>query len=126
MENGNEGSGGMDRNKFDDLDDFFADVESDLEEIGRSETVRKGEELTTKLEQSEHRINKLELLIDVTKALNSTLNRNELLENIIDSIIKLADTDRGFLMLADRAGSMEFRIARDRKEQSLEEQDFTV
>jgi Nif-specific regulatory protein len=107
-------------------EDFFADVESDLKTIESSEAVRQSEVLTDKLEKTLHRLSKLEMLIDITGALNSTLNLNELLERIVDSVIKLADTDRGFLMLANRKGEMEFRIARDSSEAPLDEDDFMV
>ncbi|MCK4235587.1 MAG: sigma 54-interacting transcriptional regulator [Candidatus Krumholzibacteria bacterium] len=107
-------------------EEIFAGVEADLQEIEKSESVLKGINLSARLEKTEHKLNKLEMLIDITRSLNSTLNLNELLEKIIDSTIKLTDTDRGFLMLSDRKGDLKFRIARDRNEKSLEEKDFTV
>ncbi|MCK4350344.1 MAG: sigma 54-interacting transcriptional regulator, partial [Candidatus Krumholzibacteria bacterium] len=48
------------------------------------------------------------------------------LEMIIDSITQLAGTDRGFLMLADKKGEMQFRIARDRDRTSLDKDDFEI
>ena len=106
--------------------DFFDDVESDLADIGRSTVVERDRDLSARLEKTEHRLGKLEMLIGISRNLNSTLNLNELLEAIVDSIIKLVDSDRGFLMLADRGGDMRFRIARDREEHRLEEKDFEV
>lgn len=107
-------------------EDVFNEAERDLKELGQADTVRQGAALSAQLEKTEHRLNKLEMLVEISQALNSTLNLNEVLEKIIDSVIKLADTDRGFLMLDNRNGNMEFRIARDRKEQPLEEEDFMV
>jgi len=107
-------------------DELFSDVESELDELEKSDDVRRGETLAMKLEQTQHRLDKLEMLIVITQSLNSTLNLNELLQNIIDSVIKLADSDRGFLMLANRKGELEFRIARDRDEECLKKEDFTV
>ncbi|UCF06399.1 MAG: sigma 54-interacting transcriptional regulator [bacterium] len=106
--------------------EIFAEAEADLQVAERSEAVKRSESLAGQLEKAEHRLEKLEMLTNITRSLNSTLNLNELLARIIDSVIKLADTDRGFLMLADRNGELEFRIARDRKENTLEENDFTV
>ncbi|HMA76120.1 MAG TPA: sigma 54-interacting transcriptional regulator [Candidatus Krumholzibacteriaceae bacterium] len=106
--------------------DFFSEAQKSIESIKKSEKAKTQARDLEELEKSRHRINKLEILINVTKALNSTLNLNELLAKIIDSIINLADTDRGFLMLADSKGEMKFRIARDKNEQSLEERDFEV
>ena len=112
--------------KFDSAEDIFTEVERDLEELESSQSARQAENLSNKLEKTERKVNKLEILVDITKALNSTLNLNELLEMIIDSMIKLVDADRGFLMLANRERRLEFRIARDREEQSLEEREFEV
>ena len=106
--------------------ELFDEAESDLAEIEQADAVQRGAALSAQLEKTEHRLNKLEMLVEITQALNSTLNLNEVLDKIIDSVINLADTDRGFLMLANRNNDMEFRIARDRKEQPLEKDDFTV
>jgi len=107
-------------------DDFFSEVESDLEEMERSETVRVGAQISEQLQKTERRLIKSEMLIDITRALNSTLNLNELLAQIVDSIIKLADTEKGFLMLANKKGELEFRIARNRAREPLAESDFEV
>jgi Nif-specific regulatory protein len=106
--------------------DIFAEVESDIEEVKRSETVRTEENLRGRFEKAQHKLDKLELLTDISQSLNSTLNLNELLEKIIDSVIRLTDTDRGFLMLMNGGGALEFTIARDREKRSLEEGDFTI
>ncbi|RJR27258.1 MAG: sigma-54-dependent Fis family transcriptional regulator [Candidatus Latescibacterota bacterium] len=106
--------------------DFFDEARGDLEEIGRSGAVKSGENLARTLAQMEHKVSKLETLSDATKALSSTLDLDEVLEKIVDSTIHLADTDRGFLMLAAESGALEFRIARDREKRSLAEDDFTV
>ena len=107
-------------------DHFFVDVEEDLGDLEQNRSVRKTASLEKELEKARHRLGKFELLSDITKNLNSTLNLNELLADIIDSVIKLADADRGFLMLADKENELQFRIARDMKEHSLKQIDFEV
>ncbi|MBD3179735.1 MAG: GAF domain-containing protein, partial [Candidatus Latescibacteria bacterium] len=107
-------------------DDFFEEAESRLNEVEGSDEAARAGQTVRQLEKFRRRVNKLEILINITRSLNSTLNLNELLARIIDSIIKLADTDRGFLMLADRKGEMVFRIARDKQESSLNQDDFEV
>lgn len=106
--------------------EIFAEVESDIEEVKRSDTVRAEETLLGRFEKAQHKLDKLEMLTDMTQSLNSTLNLNELLEKIIDSVIRLTDTDRGFLMLMNESKALEFKIARDREKRSLEEGDFTI
>ncbi len=107
-------------------DDFFAEADSNLEHLENSEIIKSSRHLSRKLENTEHRLKMLEMLIDITKSLNSTLNLNQLLINIVDSINTLADTDRGFLMLTNQKGDLEFRIARDRSQEALNKEDFEV
>ena len=107
-------------------EELFAEAEDDLGELEAAEAVQTADTLSGQLKMTEHKLGKLETLLDITKSLNSTLNLNELLEMIIDSIIKLADADRGFLMLAGKEGELQFRIARDRDRQSLDENDFEI
>ncbi|MDD3642173.1 MAG: sigma 54-interacting transcriptional regulator [Candidatus Krumholzibacteria bacterium] len=108
------------------MQDFFTGVENDLRRIEESDAVTRSRDLGERLANSERRLEKLERLTSVTRSMNSTLNLNELLAKIVDSIIALADTDRGFLMLRGRSGELEFRIARDRRERPLGETDFEV
>mgnify|MGYP001043467787 CR=1 FL=1 len=107
-------------------DKLFAEAEEDLEELEAAEAVKTADNLSGRLRNTEHKLEKLETLLDITRSINSTLNLNELLEMIVDSIINLADADRGFLMLTGREGEFQFRIARDREQKSLEEKDFEI
>ena len=107
-------------------DKFFAEVQSEIKDLEQSESVQAGELAERQREKLMRRVEKLEMLTDITKALSSTLNLNEVLEKIIDSTIQLADADRGFLMLADARGTLEFKIARDRDKEPLEREAFTI
>jgi Nif-specific regulatory protein len=107
-------------------DEFFAQARSDIRDLEASAPVRLGESAARELEKATHRIGKLELLTDITKALNSTLDLDEVLEKIIDSTIQLADANRGFLMLADDRGVLEFRVARDREKRALKMEEFEI
>ena len=107
-------------------DEFFAQARSDIRELETSAPVLAGESTARELEKMTHRIGKLEMLTDITKALNSTLDLDEVLEKIIDSTIQLADANRGFLMLADDHGVLEFRVARDRDKRPLEIEEFAI
>ena len=107
-------------------DELFSEAEGDLEELESAEAVQTAGNLSGRLQKTEHKLGMLETLLDITRSINSTLNLNELLEMIVDSVIKLADADRGFLMLAGREGDFQFRIARDREQKGLEERDFEI
>ena len=126
MKNKKDPENQVDRQAKGSAKDIFAEVESDIEEVKRSDTIRAEETLRGRFEKAQHKLDKLELLTDITQSLNSTLNLNELLEKIIDSVIRLTDTDRGFLMLMNESGALEFKIARDRAKRSVEEGDFTI
>jgi Nif-specific regulatory protein len=107
-------------------DEFFAEARSDIRELESSAPVLAGETAAKEIEKMARRIGKLEMLTDITKALNSTLDLDEVLEKIIDSTIQLADANRGFLMLADERGVLEFRIARDREKRPLGMEEFEI
>ena len=107
-------------------DEFFSQARSNIHELEESATVRAGKNAARELEKATHRIGKLEMLTDITKALNSTLDLDEVLEKIIDSTIQLADANRGFLMLADDRGVLEFRVARDREKRPLGMEEFAI
>ncbi len=116
----------MNKKKSGSSDDFFVDVEEDLGNLEQTSSAIKTAALEKELEKAIHRLGKFEMLSDITKNLNSTLDLNALLTDIVDSVIKLADADRGFLMLADKEDELQFRIARDMNEQSLNQKDFEV
>jgi transcriptional regulator with GAF, ATPase, and Fis domain len=116
----------MSTKKKDPTKDFYEDVESDLDHLEGSVAVRQSKDISGQLAESRHRVQKLEMLTEITQAMNSTLNLNELLSHIVDSTIKIADMDRGFLMLRNKAGELEFRIARSSRQQNLGENDFEV
>jgi transcriptional regulator with GAF, ATPase, and Fis domain len=116
----------MSTKKTEKTKDFFADVETELKDLEQSDAVRQSKDLSSQLAVHKHRLDKLEMLTEITQSMNSTLNLNELLSDIVDSTIKLADMDRGFLMLSNKAGELQFRIARDSRQQNLGESDFEV
>lgn len=71
--------------------------------------------------------NHLETLYQVSRALNSSLDLEEALALVIDSAIRLAGAERGFLMLYDEAGlRLDFRIARNANREALDEAEFEV
>ena len=68
----------------------------------------------------------MQALLDVTRRMNAELDPDAALGTIVDSLVSIVKADRGFLMLRDEAGELQFAIARDRKGQPLEEQKFKV
>ncbi len=67
-----------------------------------------------------HEIDRRHLLFDVTRLINSSLALEEVLARVIDSVLEVTRAERGFLMLMNKAGELEFRVARNFDRTALE------
>ncbi|MDF1700973.1 MAG: SpoIIE family protein phosphatase [Planctomycetota bacterium] len=68
----------------------------------------------------------MQSLLAVTRRINAELDPDAVLGTIVDCLVSIVKADRGFLMLRDDDGELQFAIARDRKGQPLEEKKFKV
>ncbi len=69
----------------------------------------------------------LATLYEITRELNSSLELDVVLGNIIDRVIGVTGAERGFLMLRnERTGQLEFRVARGMDRSDLESPEFQV
>lgn len=72
-------------------------------------------------------VQNLEALLDISKAINSTLVLDEILRRVMRHAIDLLHAERGFLMLLDEQGRLQFRIAHNIRKESLDtEEDFYI
>ena len=62
----------MDKDNSGSANDFFAEAENDLDSIEASESIEKGKSTARELSKAKRRLNKLEMLIEISKNLNST------------------------------------------------------
>ena len=69
---------------------------------------------------------KLLALATTTQAVNSSLELNEVLQLVMDNIVRLTEAERGFLMLRDAQGEMVTRVARNWEQESINPNDFAV
>lgn len=69
---------------------------------------------------------KLQALVGVGSAINSTLGLKRVLEEVMDSIIALMNAERGFLMLKDESGAMNVQIARGMAQTDLLKETFAI
>jgi adenylate cyclase len=69
---------------------------------------------------------KLLALASTTQAVNSSLELDEVLQLVMDTIIRLTDAERGFLMLRDQQGEMVIRVARNWEQESLNPNEFAI
>lgn len=68
----------------------------------------------------------LTVLLEVSKALTSILDLSLLLRTLIDKVLAVTQSERGFLMLMDENGQLEYTVARDALNQDLSGEDFKI
>lgn len=69
---------------------------------------------------------KLLALAEVSQAVNSSLELDEVLRLVMDTIIQLTGAERAFLMLRDQNGEMVTRVARNWEQESIHESEFAI
>ena len=84
------------------------------------------EHLAPKLGSLEAENASLRALADTSSVINSSLDLSSVLNQVMDTIIRLTGAERGFLMLKDERGVLEFRIARNVDRESLDSSAFQV
>lgn len=68
----------------------------------------------------------LAALYDVSQAVNSTLILDDILNMVMTRSIKLLHAERGFLMLLDNDGKLQFKTAHNIKKEQLDSQDMKI
>ncbi|MCC7209303.1 MAG: GAF domain-containing protein [Anaerolineae bacterium] len=63
--------------------------------------------------QSTSRLRQLQELVRVSALINSTLDLDEVLEEVMDTVVELTGAERGYLMLRDDKGELDLRTARN-------------
>src|SRR5439155_26063733 len=65
-------------------------------------------------------------VLQASRQVSGTLDLNELLVRIVDSVVQIAGSDRGFLMLMREDGKLHFEIARSRDQSTLPPEEFQI
>ncbi len=65
-------------------------------------------------------------LTEITRVVNSSLELDEVLRIVMDTIVRLTGAERGFLMLRDEQGEMTIRIARNWEQESINPSEFAI
>jgi PAS domain S-box-containing protein len=72
-------------------------------------------------------LRQLRALAGTTALINSTLDTDNVLNQVMDTVIQLTGAERGFVLLKnENTGEMEFRIARGLDREQLAREDFVV
>jgi len=74
----------------------------------------------------EQRYSHLQALAGIGQVVNSTLEVDEVLKIVMDTIVRLTGAERGFLMLRDEQGEMQTRIARNWEQESINKSEFAI
>jgi len=82
--------------------------------------------LKSKTRESKLRDVDLEALLDVSKAISSTLVLDDILQMVMKKAIKLLGAERGFLMLLDAKGELQFKTAHNICKDSLSKEDLRI
>jgi adenylate cyclase len=87
------------------------------------------ENLSELLIPFEQRFSHLQALAGIGQVVNSTLEVDEVLQIVMDTIVRLTGAERGFLMLRDEhstSGEMVIRIARNWEQESINQNEFAI
>jgi PAS domain S-box-containing protein len=89
--------------------------------------------LSENISQLSQRINKRErerknllALADIGRIVNSSLQLDEVLRIVMDTMIRLTKAERGFLMLRDETGGLSINIARNWEQESIHPSEFAI
>lgn len=67
-----------------------------------------------------------QLLLEISKAINSTLILEDVLNLVMDAVIQVTQSQNGFLMLINDKGELEFKVARNMQKESLQDDELKV
>jgi len=74
----------------------------------------------------EQRHSHLQAVAGIGQVVNSTLEVDEVLQIVMDTIVRLTEAERGFLMLRDERGEMVSRVARNWEQESINQNEFAI
>ncbi len=72
------------------------------------------------------KIKNLEVILDIVKSINSSLILEDVLELVLKNAIKLTNSERGFIVLKNNAGELEYKLGLDSGNNTLPESLFEV
>lgn len=80
----------------------------------------------TGFDETSEKIKTLEVILDIVKTLNSTLILEDVLQLVLNSAIRLTDSDRGFIVLRNSAEVLEYKLGLDSEGNKLPESLFNI
>jgi GAF domain-containing protein len=99
-------------------DERFRDVEKILSEVRDALSVTEESQRINELEA-------LQLLLEVTRAIHSLHDIQQLITLALDSVLAFSDGDRAFLMMVDENGQLRFKMGRTADGNYIDQSEFT-
>jgi len=84
------------------------------------------ERLSRNVAEQEQERMQLQALANIGGVVNSSLDLSTVLNEVMDTIIKLTGAERGFLMLKNESGTLDFRTARNVDRETLQASSFEI
>ncbi len=72
------------------------------------------------------RLKNLEVILDIVKSINSSLILEDVLELVLKNAIKLTNSERGFIVLKNSSGELEYKLGLDSGNNTMPESLFEV
>jgi adenylate cyclase len=85
------------------------------------------EAIANSLDEAQTELQRLRALSDLPELINSTLDPQDVLNAVIDTVIRLTGAERGYLVLRDEhSDEMQFAVARNFEQRSLAEDEIII
>jgi len=82
--------------------------------------------ISKQVERHEAERKDLLALADIGRIVNSSLELNDVLRIVMDTIIRLTGAERGFLMLKNEVGELSIRVARNWEQEFVDSSEFAI
>jgi serine phosphatase RsbU (regulator of sigma subunit) len=114
--------GGEEEQQITFLDDAIERASAIFESSPRLTLTQQADRVTSANEE----LQKLARFIEVNQAFEFSMTPDDVLCLIVDAAIEITQAERGFLMLRNEAGDLEFKVARDVNRRWLQGSDFAM
>ncbi len=109
----------MGRRKSRTIEGFFREVDGQIKELEGRLGPFQGEPL------GEGGVN-LKKMLEISRAMNSTLELAHLLSYVMDKVVEITRAERGFLILVGKGGNLEFKVARNLSREEIASAEFEI
>jgi signal transduction histidine kinase len=72
------------------------------------------------------KLKNLQIILDIAKTINRSLILEDVLEMVLKNAIRITNSERGFIVLRDNSGNLEYKIGLDNNDNQLSESSFNI